>query len=278
MTWKGPRGFLVRDDEGMGPCGLVPSCLYGHLPPHLGGLIEELAFPWAARCESTLQVRRGGKRRQQPGAGPKHDLVFTDRVLITLVYLRHQLPHAALAELYGLERSTITRATGEIRPLLAERGFAVPDRSNARLHTLAPRPRSVAPKPTGPDGGRSSRARGSRTPARPPRSATARAAPYGRGPTGPEECTTRPQYAPRASPNGSDERPPRRQADVVETVVNVIAAHSKHLHLSGYTHFALRDADSTQTGLFHQFGLTTDDYTPKPAFDTMKMLIERLSL
>ncbi|MCX5265625.1 transposase family protein [Streptomyces sp. NBC_00199] len=80
---------------------------------HLGGLIEELAGPWSACRESALHERRGGRRKQQPGAGPKHDLVFTDRVLITLVYLRTQLPHTALAELYGLERSTITRAMGE---------------------------------------------------------------------------------------------------------------------------------------------------------------------
>ncbi|MBU3871039.1 transposase [Streptomyces sp. 4503] len=63
--------------------------------------------------------------------------MFTDRVLVTLVHLRHRLPHAALAELYGLERSTIARAIGEIRPLLAERGFAVPDRPGVRLRTLA---------------------------------------------------------------------------------------------------------------------------------------------
>ncbi|WP_327290490.1 hypothetical protein [Streptomyces sp. NBC_01198] len=74
------------------------------------------------------------------------------------------------------------------------------------------------------------------------------------------------------------ERPPRRQADVVETVVNVVAAQSKQLRLSGYTHFALRDADSAKRGLFHQFGLTTDDYAPKPAFETMKMLVERFSV
>ncbi|WP_317441077.1 transposase family protein [Streptomyces collinus] len=104
---------------------------------HLGGLIDELAGPWTARCESALHERRGGNRRQRPGAGPKHDLGFTDRVLVTLAHLRHQLPHAALAELYGLERSTITRAIGEIRPLLAARGFAVPDRPGLRLHTLA---------------------------------------------------------------------------------------------------------------------------------------------
>jgi hypothetical protein len=100
-------------------------------------LIEELAGSWTARCESALHERRGGRRKQQPGAGPKHDLVFTDRVLVALVHLRTQLPHAALAELYGLERSTITRAIGEIRPLLAERGFAVSGSPGVRLRTLA---------------------------------------------------------------------------------------------------------------------------------------------
>jgi len=78
-------------------------------------------------------------------------------------------------------------------------------------------------------------------------------------------------------PTGPD-RPPHRQADVVETVVRVIAAQSKRLNLSGYTHFALRDADSAEPGLFHQFGLTTDDYAPKAAFDTLKRLVERHSV
>lgn len=58
-------------------------------------------------------------------------------MLVTLVYLRTQLPHAALAELYDVGRSTVTAAIGEIRPLLAERGFAAPDRRGLRLRTLA---------------------------------------------------------------------------------------------------------------------------------------------
>ncbi|WUV68777.1 transposase family protein [Streptomyces sp. NBC_01478] len=59
-----------------------------------------------------------------PGAGPDHELVFFDRVVVTLVALRFQLPHVALAELYRVDRSTVTRAIREIRPLLAARGFA----------------------------------------------------------------------------------------------------------------------------------------------------------
>jgi hypothetical protein len=104
---------------------------------HLGDLIEELAAPWQAHRESALRERRGGARRRAAGAGPKPELAFTDRVLVALVHLRTNLPHAALAKLYDVGRSTISEAIGEIRPLLAARGFAVPDHPSLRLHTLA---------------------------------------------------------------------------------------------------------------------------------------------
>lgn len=74
-------------------------------------------------------------------------------------------------------------------------------------------------------------------------------------------------------PTGA-ERTPRRQAEVVGTVVGVTAALAAELGLSGYTHFALRDADSARPGLFHRFGLLTDDYAPKPAFATLRGLVE----
>jgi len=64
-------------------------------------------------------------------------LVFTDRVIATTVIPRLQLPHDALAHFYGVDRSTVTRAVHEIRPLLAARGFAVPGHRNLRLRTLA---------------------------------------------------------------------------------------------------------------------------------------------
>ncbi|MEU9800352.1 transposase family protein [Streptomyces sp. NPDC051000] len=104
---------------------------------HLGELIEELAPRWDARCESVRRERRQGARRRQAGAGPKYELVFADRVLATLVHLRTGLSHEALAVIYEVGSSTIGRAISEIRPLLAERGFAVPDRPGIRLRTLA---------------------------------------------------------------------------------------------------------------------------------------------
>jgi hypothetical protein len=102
----------------------------------LAKLIAELADPWAAQQESRLRERRGRDRIRAAGAGPDHELTFTDRVIATLVVLRFQLPHAALALFYNVDRATITRAVGEIRPLLAARGFAVPGKPELRLRTL----------------------------------------------------------------------------------------------------------------------------------------------
>ena len=104
----------------------------------LGKLIAGLAGPWAGQQESRLRQRRGGRDRlRAEGAGPNRALPFVDRVVATLVVLRFQLPHAAVALCYGVDRSTITRAVHEIRPLLAARGFAVPGEPGLRLRTLA---------------------------------------------------------------------------------------------------------------------------------------------
>ena len=104
---------------------------------HLAWLIEELAPRWTAAGENRLLQRRGHERKRAAGAGPDHDLPFTDRVIATLVHLRFQLPHKALAMIYGVDRSTVTRAIHEVRPLLAARGFAVPAEPGIRLKTLA---------------------------------------------------------------------------------------------------------------------------------------------
>ncbi|MGW3957461.1 transposase family protein, partial [Streptomyces sp. NPDC004752] len=67
---------------------------------HLGELIEELAPRWEVRCESGRHDRRHSNRRREPGAGPKYELVFTDRVLATLVHVRTGLTHQAPAVIY----------------------------------------------------------------------------------------------------------------------------------------------------------------------------------
>ncbi|MFH8628114.1 transposase family protein [Streptomyces vietnamensis] len=69
------------------------------------------------------------------GAGAKHRLVFVDRLLATLVHLRHGVTHDGPACWFGVDRSTTTRAIGEGRPLLAERGCTISP--GVRLRTLA---------------------------------------------------------------------------------------------------------------------------------------------
>ena len=123
--------------QNLGRTALCKRIFTGLQPRRLGRLIAELAGNWTAAEESRLRERRGHERMRAPGAGPDHDLPVTDRVIVTLVVLRFQLPHAALAELYRVDRSTVTRAVREVRPLLAARGFAVPGRPGLRLHTLA---------------------------------------------------------------------------------------------------------------------------------------------
>ncbi|MER5860529.1 hypothetical protein ABT131_33785 [Streptomyces sp900105245] len=71
-------------------------------------------------------------------------------------------------------------------------------------------------------------------------------------------------------------RSEQQQAAVLETVVRTVTALAADLHIDGYSFFALRDADSTGEGLFHRFGLLRDDYTPKPAFETYRRLINQL--
>jgi DDE superfamily endonuclease len=114
---------------------LSHSAFIGISRHHLGRLVAELAGPWQARRESDLRRRRGHDRWRAEGAGRGFELVFTDRVLVTLAVLRLQIPHAALAQMYGVHRSTVTRAVRQVRPLLAGRGYATPH--GQRLCTLA---------------------------------------------------------------------------------------------------------------------------------------------
>ncbi|MFE2972731.1 IS5/IS1182 family transposase [Streptomyces sp. NPDC059340] len=95
----------------------------------LGELAAELGPRWEARCESGRHERREGVRLREAEAGPKYGLVFVDRLLVTLVHLRTGLT-------YEVGSSTISRAICEVRPLLAARGFAVPDPPGVRLRTL----------------------------------------------------------------------------------------------------------------------------------------------
>jgi hypothetical protein len=95
-------------------------------------LVAEVGPLWHERHQARLVSR---PRKRAVGAGAKHQLVFIDRLLTTLVHLRHGITHDVLACWFGVDRSTVTRAIGEVRPLLSERGCTISP--GVRLRTLA---------------------------------------------------------------------------------------------------------------------------------------------
>ncbi|MCF1512532.1 helix-turn-helix domain-containing protein, partial [Streptomyces glomeratus] len=87
------------------------------------------------REQGRLQ-RRGGERVRARGAGAKDKLTTADRVLATVLYLRKLGTRDLLAQLFGVNASTLTRAVHQVQPLLAKRGHTIPP-STARFHTPA---------------------------------------------------------------------------------------------------------------------------------------------
>jgi hypothetical protein len=71
-------------------------------------------------------------------------------------------------------------------------------------------------------------------------------------------------------------RPPERQAEALEQIVRAVDANRAKYNVQGYTLFSLRDADSTNSIPFAQFGILYDDYSRKPAFDVYRRLVAEL--
>jgi Rhodopirellula transposase DDE domain/Helix-turn-helix of DDE superfamily endonuclease len=103
---------------------------------HLDALTVALAQSQAAQREQHRNTRRGAPRRRAPGAGNKIKLTDADRVLATVLYLRRLCNQTVLAELFGVDRSVITKAVRDVRPLLHQHGHTVAP-STARFPTPA---------------------------------------------------------------------------------------------------------------------------------------------
>lgn len=67
-----------------------------------------------------------------------------------------------------------------------------------------------------------------------------------------------------------------RQADVLELNVRKVYELRHRLNITQFELFALRDADTANPEPCRQFGILRDDYTPKPAFETYRRLIQEL--
>ncbi len=73
-------------------------------------------------------------------------------------------------------------------------------------------------------------------------------------------------------PNRSEET----QADVLETILRAVHARRAELNVTHWELFTLRDADSSNDGLYYNFGIMRDDYSRKPAFDRLRALFAEL--
>ncbi|MBO0914642.1 transposase family protein, partial [Streptomyces laculatispora] len=113
----------LRDPELTGMTHQQLNALIGELTPALAELREH------SRCE-----QRGGERRRAPGAGAKCKLTSADRILATVLYQRRLGTQDLLGQLFAVNRSTITDAVGEVRPLLKQHGHRIPA-STARFRT-----------------------------------------------------------------------------------------------------------------------------------------------
>lgn len=65
-----------------------------------------------------------------------------------------------------------------------------------------------------------------------------------------------------------------RQADILQEVVRKVYQLRGSLNINQFELFALRDADTANPEICRQFGIMRDDYTPKPAFETYRQLIQ----
>ena len=79
------------------------------------------------------------------------------------------------------------------------------------------------------------------------------------------------------NPFSGSARTDERQAEVLDAIVRSVHRVAAELHVTHYMLFGLRDADSSEPDLFHQFGIMRDDYTPKPAYETYRSLVRQLS-
>ncbi|MEU3550587.1 ISAzo13 family transposase [Streptomyces longwoodensis] len=120
------------------------SCLGCLRNPELTGmpesaldeLISQLAQDLDELREQGRLRQRGGERIRARGAGAKDKLTTGDRVLATVLYQRKLGTRELLAQLFGVNASTLTRAVHQVQPLLARRGYTIPP-STARFRTPA---------------------------------------------------------------------------------------------------------------------------------------------
>jgi len=98
--------------------------LTGLSASQFAGLIDEVGRAWEK--DRFERFERPDRTRAQ-GAGRKHAIAFSARLLMVLVYLRWNISYRALGGLFGVSKDAVLRSMDELLPLLAARGITAPD-------------------------------------------------------------------------------------------------------------------------------------------------------
>ena len=69
-----------------------------------------------------------------------------------------------------------------------------------------------------------------------------------------------------------------RQLEALDTMVHAVNDYRGTFNISDYRWFDLRDSDTTSPNFQQQYGLMTDEYQPKPAFDRYRTLVAALTV
>jgi hypothetical protein len=98
--------------------------LTGITPAAFDRLLTQLTPRYEA-----ADIRRKARpdRLRKPGAGPRHKLSLSDRLLMLLIYYRTYATHALLGFLFGIDDSAVCRNINPLQPLLAGI-FRIPER------------------------------------------------------------------------------------------------------------------------------------------------------
>jgi len=119
------------------PAALDHPAITGLPPGGAAALAAGLAAAHHARAEARLRHKRG-KDRTEPGRArwhhPRRKLTYPHLVLAEIIRQRFSLPAAAIAELYGCDRTTLAHRIQAVRQALADTATAIPP-AGTTLHT-----------------------------------------------------------------------------------------------------------------------------------------------
>ena len=70
----------------------------------------------------------------------------------------------------------------------------------------------------------------------------------------------------------------QQQSEMLSMIITILFELRSKFNIQTYELFSLRDADSSVKDVFYRFGIMRDDYSPKPAYFTLKRLIEQFTV